>query len=218
MSVRTLILVLLVASLSFTASIANKPDKEKWISLFDGKSLDGWTVKIKGYKAGENFGNTFRVEDGVMKVGYAKYENFEGKFGHIFYKKSYSHYRLRLEYRFLGDQVPGGPGWAFRNSGIMLHCQSPQSMGKDQNFPVSIEVQLLGGREAGDRTTANLCTPGTNVVMNGELVRRHCTGSTSKTFRGDEWVAVEVGSTRGRGDQAHHGWQGSVDIRRASTR
>jgi hypothetical protein len=191
MKTRLIITAILLPCLLLVTG-ADKKKEEKWVSLFNGKNLDGWTVKIKGYEAGENFGDTFRVEDGVMKVGYAKYENFEGKFGHIFYKDSYSHYRLRLEYRFLGEQVPGGPGWALRNSGIMLHCQDPKSMGKDQNFPVSIEVQLLGGPEAGDRTTANLCTPGTNVVMNGELVRRHCTGSTSKTYRGDEWVSVEV--------------------------
>jgi hypothetical protein len=191
MKTRLLITALLLPCLLLVTG-ADRKKEEKWISLFNGKNLTDWTVKIKGFEAGENFGDTFRVEDGVMKVGYNKYENFEGKFGHIFYKKSYSHYRLRLEYRFLGEQVPGGPGWAFRNSGIMLHCQDPKSMGKDQNFPVSIEVQLLGAPEAGDRTTANLCTPGTNVVMNGELVRRHCTGSTSKTYRGDEWVSVEV--------------------------
>ncbi len=191
MKTRILITALLLPCLLLLVG-ADKKKEEKWVSLFNGKNLDGWTVKIKGFEAGENFGDTFRVEDGVMKVGYSKYKNFEGKFGHIFYKDSYSHYRLRLEYRFLGEQVPGGPGWAFRNSGIMLHCQDPKSMGKDQNFPVSIEVQLLGGPKAGDRTTANLCTPGTNVVMNGELVRRHCTGSKSKTYRGDEWVSVEV--------------------------
>ena len=150
MKTRILITALLLPCLLLLVG-ADKKKEEKWVSLFNGKNLDGWTVKIKGFEAGENFGDTFGVENGVMKVGYSKYENFEGKFGHIFYKKSYSHYRLRLEYRFLGEQVPGGPGWALRNSGIMLHCQDPKSMGKDQNFPVSIEVQLLGGPKAGDR-------------------------------------------------------------------
>lgn len=186
---RMFLAIPLLASLGFAGE---KAPEGKWIQLFNGKDLSGWKVKIKGHDLGENFGNTFRVEDGVMKVGYDKYTKFGAKFGHVFYEKPFSHYIIRCEYRFLGKQVPGGPGWAFRNSGIMLHCQDPKTMGKNQNFPVSIEVQLLGGKETGDRTTANLCTPGTNVVMNGELVRRHCTGSTSKTYRGDEWVSVEV--------------------------
>lgn len=174
------------------ATYGDEPDKGKWIQLFDGKSLDGWTPKIRGYKAGENFGNTFRVEDGVLKVGYEAYENFDKRFGHLFYKDSYSHYILRAEYRFVGEQVPGGEGWALRNSGLMLHGQTPESMGVDQDFPVSIEVQLLGGTGEGDRTTANLCTPGTHVVMDDKLVKRHCIKSKSKTYHGEQWVTVVV--------------------------
>ena len=165
---------------------------EKYRSIFNGKNLDGWTVKIKGHPVGKNFKDTFRVEDGVMKVGYAGYGKFDDRFGHIFYKEKFSHYRIRLEYRFVGDQIQGGPGWAFRNSGIMLHCQDPKTMRVEQDFPVSIEVQLLGGGATGRRTTANLCTPGTNVVMEGKLQTRHCFSSKSKTYRGDQWVKVEV--------------------------
>ena len=164
----------------------------KWKSLFNGKNLDGWTVKIKGQPLGKNFKDTFRVEDGLMKVGYAGYDEFNQQFGHIFYKKSYSHYRIRVEHRFVGKQIKGGPGWAWRNSGIMLHCQDPKSMALEQDFPVSIEVQLLGGPGKAKRTTGNLCTPGTNVVMGGKLVRRHCINSKSKTYHGDQWVTCEL--------------------------
>lgn len=168
-----------------------RPDGE-WLQLFNGKNLDGWTPKIRGYALGENFGNTFRVQDGVMQVGYEQYEDFGERFGHIFYKDKFSHYRIRLEYRFVGEQCAGGPGWAFRNSGIMIHSQAPETMGLDQNFPVSIEVQLLGGKAEGTRTTSNLCTPGTNVVMNGKLETQHCFNSKSRTYRGDQWVVAEV--------------------------
>jgi len=170
----------------------DQPPKEKWIKLFNGKDLKGWKVKIAGHELGDNYGNTFRVEDGVLKVCYDQYKKFDGKFGHLFYDKPFSNYRLRVEYRFVGKQVPGGPGWAFRNNGIMIHGQSPESMGKDQNFPVSIEVQLLGGKGSGKRPTGNLCTPGTNVVMDGKLIRRHIVNSRSKTYHGDRWVKVEV--------------------------
>jgi len=164
----------------------------EWIQLFNGKDLTGWKVKIRGYELGENFGDTFRVEDGVMKVSYEKYDKFDSRFGHIFFEKPFSSYVLRVEYRFTGEQCPGGPGWAFRNSGVMFHGQSPESMGKDQSFPVSIEAQLLGGGGSGNRPTANVCTPGTHYVQDGKLVTRHCNSSTSKTFHGDQWVTFEL--------------------------
>ena len=164
----------------------------EWTQLFNGKNLDGWKVKIKGYELGDNFGDTFRVEDGVLKVSFDQYDKFDGRFGHLFYKDEFSHYRLRVEYRFVGDQAPEGPRWAFRNSGIMIHGQAPETMEKDQSFPVSIEVQLLGGGGTGDRSTGNLCTPGTHVVLDGHLEKRHCINSSSKTYHGDQWVTIEV--------------------------
>ncbi|MGI9544737.1 MAG: 3-keto-disaccharide hydrolase [Cyclobacteriaceae bacterium] len=165
---------------------------ENWIPLFNGRDLEGWTVKIAGHELGENFGNTFRVEDGVMKTAYDQYENFDGQYGHIFYKDPFSHYRLRLEYRFTGEQATGGEGWAFRNSGIMVHGQSPESMAKDQDFPISVEIQLLGGNGTDDRTTANMCSPGTHVEIDGQLVTDHCINSSSQTYHGDQWVSVEI--------------------------
>jgi Domain of Unknown Function (DUF1080) len=179
-----------------------KPAEEKWVSLFNGKDLTGWTPKIRGYELGDNFGGTFRVEDGVMKVGYDKYGKFDEKFGHIYYKDKFSHYRLRVEYRFVGDQCTGGPGWAIRNSGIMFHCQDPKTIGKDQRFPVSIEAQMLGGNGKDARTTANVCSPGTHIVMNGKLVTQHCNSSKSETFHGDQWVTMEI-EVHGAGKVLH---------------
>src|SRR5689334_1251899 len=156
-------LAVLLAAASLVAE--DKSGKEKWVPLFNGKDLTGWTVKIKGHEAGDNFGDTFRVEGGIMKVSYDKYKQFDGKFGHIFYKDKFSHYVLRVEYRFTGEQCKGGPGWAIRNSGAMLHSPHPDQMRKDQEFPVSIEAQLLGGNGKDARSTGNVCTPGTNIVM-----------------------------------------------------
>ena len=170
----------------------DKPAKEKWIQLFNGKDLKGWTPKFAGHDLGENYNDTFRVANGVLKVSYDKYKKFDSKFGHLFHEKEFSNYRLRVEYRFVGKQAPGGPGWAFRNNGIMIHGQSAESMGKKQHFPTSIEVQLLGGKGTGERPTGNLCTPGTNVVMDGKLDRRHVISSKSKTYHGDQWVKLEV--------------------------
>ncbi|MEC7724381.1 MAG: DUF1080 domain-containing protein [Planctomycetota bacterium] len=164
-----------------------------WQQLFNGKDLVGWTPKIRGYDAGDNFGDTFRVVDGLLTVAYDQYEGgFQRRFGHLFHDLEFADYLLRVEYRFVGDQIDGGPGWAFRNSGLMLHGQPVATMRRDQDFPASIEVQLLGGREQGTRSTLNLCTPGTNVVRDGKLWRQHCWNSSSATYRGDVWVTAEV--------------------------
>lgn len=179
------------------------PAKEEgWIPLFNGKDLEGWTPKFAGQELGVNYRNTFRVEDGAIKVSYDDWKEFKGEYGHLFYKDKFSHYRLRVEYRFTGRQVPGGAGWATRNSGVMLHCQTPESIRAAQEFPVSIEVQFLGGLGQGERSTANLCTPGTHVVMDGKLHTPHCTNSRSKTYHGDQWVLCEV-EVHGSGKVRH---------------
>lgn len=176
-----------------TIFAANDSDKEDWIQLFNGKNLEGWTPKIKGYPLGENFAKTFRVENGVMKVSYDGYTDYAQKFGHIFHKDKFSYYRLVVEYRFTGEQAPKGPGWAIRNSGAMLHCQDPKTMHVDQDFPISIEAQFLGGLSDGKtRSTLNLCTPGTHVVRDGKLFTPHCVTSVSRTYDGDQWVRVEM--------------------------
>lgn len=187
---RTIPFLILITTV-ITLLIKHSEDDVNWISLFNGKDLNDWTVKITKHELNDNFANTFRVENGVMKVSYDGYENFDGQFGHIFYKKPFSAYLLRIEYRFVGEQVKGGPEWAIRNSGAMLHGQDPKTMSKDQDFPISIEAQLLGGDGVNERTTGNLCTPGTFVEIDGKKYTPHCTTSNSKTYSGDQWVRAE---------------------------
>lgn len=192
----------ILASLTLTAACSatnpapvaqENPDEKVWVDLFNGRDLDDWTVKISGYPAGENPFNTFRVKDGVIQARYDEYPDFGERFGHIFYNGGpYSHYILQLEYRFVGEQIAGGPEWAWRNNGIMYHAQSPLEMSVGQDFPACIEYQLLGGDGKTPRTTANLCTPGTHVVIDGELRTDHCIVSTSDTYHGDQWVTVEL--------------------------
>ena len=171
----------------------NQETSENWIQLFNGKDLDDWLIKINGHPLSNNIHNTFRVENGVIKVSYDGYDKFGESYGHLFYKKPFSNYRLRLQYRFVGEQVSDGQAWATKNSGVMIHSQSPESMELNQGFPISLEVQLLGGLEEGkERNTANLCTPGTHVMMNNELITEHCINSTSETFYGEEWIDMEV--------------------------
>jgi hypothetical protein len=186
--------LLLLSLLWISASTTqNNTDREEWVPLFNGRDLADWIVKIRQHEPGINFGDTFRVEDGVIKVRYDKYGAFDNQFGHIFYKTPFSHYRLRVEYRFLGEQSKGAPEWAVRNSGIMLHSQDPRSMPAGQDFPISIEFQFLGGLGAGARrSTGNMCSPGTHIVYEGKLETRHCINSTSDTYDGDQWVVAEA--------------------------
>lgn len=166
---------------------------EEWIELFNGKNLDGWDIKITHHQLNDNFANTFRVEDGNLVAKYDGYDEFGGQFGHIYYNEPYSYYRLIAEYRFTGEQVEGGPDWAFMNNGIMFHSQPPDSVTLDQEFPNSIEFQLLGvADDSTERPTGNVCSPGTHVVVNGELITQHCVSANAPSLRGNEWQTAEL--------------------------
>ncbi|MDO6516126.1 3-keto-disaccharide hydrolase [Zobellia uliginosa] len=165
-----------------------------WEDMFNGKNLDGWTTKIHHYETGDNFGDTFRAEDGMIKVRYDKYDgDFNDRFGHLYYDKPYSYFHLSLEYRFVGELHPGAPVFTVMNSGVMYHSQDPRTMLKEQNWPISVEMQFLGGvNEGEERPTGNMCSPGTEIVYQGELYPSHCLSSSSKTYYGDQWVKAEL--------------------------
>jgi hypothetical protein len=184
------LLSLITISLLISSCVSRPNDQ--WIQLFNGQDLEGWVIKIKGSPLGENYKNTFRVEDGIMKVSYSDYDTFRYEFGHIFYKVPFSFYKLRVEYRFTGEQVPGGPSWGFRNSGIMFHCQDPATIGLNQDWPVSIEAQFLGSTIDHETTTMNVCTPHTHIMMGDSLITEHCTSSSSEYFYDDVWVTAEL--------------------------
>lgn len=167
--------------------------KSEWISLFNGKDIKSWNVKIQHHEYNENFGNTFRVEDGIIKVRYDKYGDFNDQFGHLYYKTPFSYFHLKLEYRFVGDLHKGAPSYTLRNSGVMFHSQDPKTMPKEQDWPISVEMQFLGGLGNGKpRPTGNMCSPGTNVVYKGKIAADHCINSSSKTYDGDQWVKAEL--------------------------
>ena len=169
-----------------------------WEQIFNGKDLDDWTIKVRGFEPGENYKNTFRVEDGMMKVSYDEYEEYNDRFAHIFYNEKLTNYRIRVEYRFVGEQAKNAPGWALLNSGIMLHCESPHDMDIDQGFPTSIEAQMLGRPNADPRPCGSVCTPGTHIFIKNELVKDHCISSSSEGVDKDEWVTMEVEVNNGQ--------------------
>lgn len=177
-----------------TACAAPKEEsKSEWIPLFTGLDLDDWIVKVHHHDAGVNFGNTFRVEDGMIKVRYDQYGDFNDQFSHLYYKQPFSHFHLKLEYRFTGELQKGAPEYTLLNSGIMFHSQDPRDMLKEQNRPISVEMQFLAGLGDGKpRPTGNMCSPGTEIVYKGKMYDGHCLNSTSKTFDRDAWVTAEL--------------------------
>lgn len=182
---------------SNTNNIVTESNKKDWKPLFNGKNLDGWIPKINGYELNHNYNNTYRVENGVLKVSYQNYDNFTNQYGHLFYKTPFTNYKLRLDYRFVGEQVTGGEPWAEKNSGIMIHCQAPESMLVNQGFPLSLEFQLLGGIAKDiPRPSGNLCTPATYVFINGSKITNHCIQTNGKTYYGEEWITAEVSVTQ----------------------
>lgn len=167
--------------------------KDGWVSLFNGRDINDWMVKINHHEIGDNFGNTFRVEDSMIKVRYDQYGAYNEQFGHLYYKTPFSYYHLVVEYRFNGEWKKDAPSYTVLNSGIMFHSQDPRTMPKEQDWPISIEFQLLAGLGDGQpRTTGNMCSPGTHIVYNGQLDTRHCINSTSKTYDADQWVRAEL--------------------------
>lgn len=168
-------------------------DNNGWIALFDGKSLNNWIVKIHHHEVGVNYGNTFRAEEGMIKVRYDHYGDFNDQFGHLYYKTPYSRYHLKLEYRFSGNLQKGAPSYTLLNSGVMFHSQDPRSMPKEQDWPISVEMQFLAGLGDGQpRPTGNMCSPGTDIVFQGKKYDGHCLNSNSKTYPKSDWVQAEL--------------------------
>lgn len=185
----------LLAGCLFTAcqNSGSKTGHAEWQYLFNGKDLNDWIVKIHHHETGDNYGQTFRVQDSMLLVRYDQYDHFNEQFGHIYYKTPFSRYHLKFEYRFTGKWRQDAPGYTILNSGVMYHSQDPRTMPKEQDWPISVEMQLLGGLDDGQpRPTGNMCSPGTHVVYEGKLDQRHCIDSHSKTYRGDQWVRAEL--------------------------
>jgi len=172
---------------------AEDPDETAWIDLFDGETLKGWTAKLQHHEVGDNYAMTFRAEDGIIKVRYDGYEEFGDRFGHLYYDRPFSHYRLALEYRFVGEAMADAPEYARLNSGVMFHTQDPWTMPVGQDWPISVEFQFLAEEEEGQpRPTGNMCSPGTAIVYQGRLDERHCIQSSAGTYPKDRWVSAEL--------------------------
>lgn len=167
--------------------------ESEWQVLFNGKDLQGWTPKIFHHESGDNYANTFRVTDGILAVDYSDYEGFNDRYGHLFYEKPFSSFHLKWEYRFTEEWLPDAQSYTYRNSGVMFHSQGPETILKEQDWPISVEYQMLAEEEEGvPRPTGNMCSPGTDVYFEGVKDPRHCINSTSPTFKWDQWVKADL--------------------------
>jgi hypothetical protein len=187
------LICLLIPVLLSDCKTTGDVSSSRWTELFNGKDVEDWMVKIHHHDVGVNFGNTFRVEDGMIKVRYDAYDDFNDQFGHLYYKTPFSKFHLIVEYRFSGELQKGAPDYTLLNSGVMFHSQDPRKMPKEQDWPISVEMQFLAGLGDGKpRPTGNMCSPGTDIVYNGKKYGGHCLDSSSKTYGRDEWVRAEL--------------------------
>ncbi len=96
-------------------STAFTPPKPKWISLFDGKTLNGW-------KVGKN-AETFHVEDGTIKVA--------GPVAHLFYEGPEKPFK-NFEFKAKVKTMPGS------NSGIYFHTDYQESGWPAKGYEVQV--------------------------------------------------------------------------------
>lgn len=187
-----LVLIIVTVTVSFKPKY-KESSGDNWQTLFNGKNLDGWVAKFYHHDLGDNYAETFRVTNGKIQVNYDNYKEFNNRFGHLFYKIPFSSFHLKFEYRFTDQWMKDAPSYTYRNSGIMFHSQDPKTILKEQDWPISVEYQILAG--AGDgkpRPTGNMCSPGTEVYFEGEKYPQHCINSSSKTYEWNEWVTGEL--------------------------
>ncbi len=185
--------LILLCLISLLGNLSNHAQELHWKKIFNGKNLKGWHPKIHHHKYNENYANTFSVKDCTIVVNYDGYQEFNERFGHLFYKKSYSHYKLKLKYRFIGTWRKDAPNYIALNSGVMFHSQPPKSILKEQNWPISVEMQFLANLPNGaKRPTGNMCSPGTNIYYKGKPFPEHCLDSSSPNFEPSEWVEAEL--------------------------
>ncbi|MEC3909214.1 DUF1080 domain-containing protein [Sphingobium sp. CR2-8] len=180
-----------LAIMGLLTGAAPAPDA-RWEPIFDGKSLDGWTPKITGRAVGEDPLHMFVVQDGAIRVSHANYKSFNGEFGHLFWKAPLKAFRVRFEYRLFGQSLPGIKVWQSTNSGLMFHAQAPETMRRDQDFPVSLEMQLLATPRPTEEPSGNVCTPGTTVVFQGKRDPRHCILSSAPLLPAGRWTKAEL--------------------------
>jgi len=110
------------------ANLKKEARKDGWISLFDGKSLNGW-------KASENPA-TFKVEKGMIVV--------EGPRAHLFYEGPVNNHQFKnFEFKAQVMTTPGS------NSGIFFHTQYQEDGWPAKGYEVQVNNTHTDWRKTG---------------------------------------------------------------------
>jgi len=173
MNVRFILLGWLTGIVALTSShsplVADEPG---FVSLFDGKTLDGWEGNLKH----------FRVQDGTIVAGSLKEQIPNNEF--LCSKKSYGDFELRLDARLQGQG--DNAGVQFRSQRIPNHHEVSGfqcDIGRMKDKPIwgwlydeSRRKKFLAEASDGEKLKAALKTDGWN-----ELVIR-CVGPRIQIF------------------------------------
>ena len=212
--------VLALDSLSFVPvgaapSEPVRPNSSEWISLFNGKNLDGWTTFLSSEGRNRDPQGVFKAENGMLHILDVPNRGQRQAFGYLATNRSYGDYHLRFQYRW-GDKRFVPRDRAKRDSGVVYHIQ-----GSDRVWPKSVELQVQEG-DTGDFWLLGGVTMETTVASTGGDPKRYREGGVPYTTRAGSYVRVAKDRTRDsrsgwntvelivRGDSAVHIVNGEV--------
>ena len=125
---KSIISLIAISCVIVICSSFKQSNADGWISLFDGKSLNGW-------KVGEN-ANTFSIENGSIAVN--------GNVAHLFYDGDIQQHSFK-NFEFKADvmTLPGS------NSGIYFHTVYQESSWPQKGYEVQVNNSHTDWRRTG---------------------------------------------------------------------
>ena len=188
---------------TLAAKTATKPTGSDWVSLFNGRNLDGWYTYLPSKGRNNDPQGVFKVENGMLHILDIPDRGQRQEFGYLATTRSYGDYHLRFEYRW-GRKKFAPRADAKRDSGVVYHVQ-----GRDRVWPKSVEYQILEGN-TGDFWLIGGTTLTTTVASPRADPKQYREGGASYTTRPRSYVRVE----RDRRRDSLTGWNtGEIIVR-----
>lgn len=132
-----LVFVALVVFVLNFPEVGNSAENgSNWITLFNGKNLDGWSIQLRDQDKNEDPNHLVQVDHGVLHFYKDAQAGSEQPFGYLATAKEYSSYRLRLEYKW-GEKKFAPRTGSVRDSGLLYHVTAT-----DKVWPDSVEYQI----------------------------------------------------------------------------
>lgn len=188
-------LTLVPAGTAAPSDLPTRPSGDGWISLFNGRNLDGWTTFLPSKGRNNDPQGVFKVENGMLHILDIPDRGQRQEFGYLATNRSYGDYRLRFQYRW-GDKRFAPRNNAKRDSGVMYHLS-----GGDRVWPRSVELQVQEGN-TGDFWLIGGTTLTTTVASTSGNPKRYREGGTPYTTRAGSFVQVAKDRTR----DSRNGW------------